>query len=186
MSSERRIRASRANGAKSPGPKTPESKAHSAANSLRHGMLAKVVVLDDENPQVFADLIGVFERDLAPQNEIERALVENMAIARWRLMRLLAIEKSTMKIEMDKHASATPEPCTRAALAFRGLSDGSRALDLLNRYDARFDRQFARALTLLLKLRQPNVRQASRPIGANLAQPNQRRLFSPHRLLWWT
>jgi len=154
MSSERRIRASRANGAKSRGLKTPESKARSSKNSLRLGLLARTVVLEDENLQSFTDLLIAVARDLDLQNEIERALAENMAISRWRLQRLLALERATLKIEMDKHDPAAQDPATRAALAFRALSDESHSLDLLNRYEARIDRQFARSLNLLLKLRQ--------------------------------
>jgi hypothetical protein len=184
MSSERRILASRANGAKSRGPKTPESKRRSAANNLRHGMLARTVVLEDENLQSFADLLSALERDLDPQNEIARALVENMAVSRWRLLRLWAIERSSLKIEMDKHDPATKDPGTRAALAFRALSDESRSLDLLNRYETRFDRQYARSLTLLLK-----VGQASRPVAANPSDnfchsnpvPNSNTAHLPHQ-----
>jgi len=64
---------------------TSEGKARSSANSLRHGLLARSVVLDDENGDTFADLLAAFERDLYPQNDVERSLVENMAIGRWRL-----------------------------------------------------------------------------------------------------
>ena len=35
---------------------------------------------------------------------------------------------------------------TRAALAYRTLSDQSRWLDVFNRYEARFDRQLSRAI----------------------------------------
>jgi len=159
MSSERRIRASRANGAKSPGPKTPESKRRSAANSLRHGLLSRTVVLEDEDFQAFSDLFSSLVRDLRPQNEIERTLVENMAIGRWRLLRLWEIERSSLKAEMDKHDPATKDSGACAALAFQALSDESRSLHLLNRYEARFHRQFHRSLTRLVE-----IRRASRPI----------------------
>ena len=75
-----------------------------------------------------------------------------MAIGRWRLLRLWAIERANLQIEMEKHDADTHDPATRAALAFRYLSDQSRCLDLLNRYEARFERQFACSLSLLLKL----------------------------------
>lgn len=157
MSSERRILSSRINGAKNRGAKTPEAMRRSAANGRKHGLLARTVVLEDENLQSFRDLLSAFERDLDPQNEIECALVENMAVSRWRLLRLWAIESSTMKIEMDKHDRATKDPATRAALAFRTLGDESRSLDLINRYETRFDRQYGRSLTLLLKVQAAHV-----------------------------
>ena len=42
--SEARIAANRANARKSTGPKTPEGKAISRANALKHGLCANVVV----------------------------------------------------------------------------------------------------------------------------------------------
>jgi hypothetical protein len=54
MFSLRRIRASRANGDLSRGPATPQGKLRSARTSLRHGLLARCVVLEDECPKTFA------------------------------------------------------------------------------------------------------------------------------------
>jgi hypothetical protein len=54
MSSLRRIRASRANGDLSRGPATPHGKLRSARTSLRHGLLARCVILEDECPKTFA------------------------------------------------------------------------------------------------------------------------------------
>ena len=42
-------------------------------------------------------------------------------------------------------------------MAFRALGDRSRCLDVLNRYESRFDSQYARALILLTKLNQLSV-----------------------------
>ena len=57
---------------------------------------------------------------------------------------------------MDAIDPDTVEPATRVARAFRSLADDSRTLDLLNRYETRFDRQFARSLNLLMKLASPD------------------------------
>ncbi len=155
MSSNRRIQASRANGAKSRGPVTPEGKRKSASNSVRHGLLSSLVVLDDEKPEIFTEIFNALTSEFAPQTEAERILVENMAVARWRQMRLWVIERASFQSEIEKHDAGTIHPATRAALAFRALADQSRALDLLNRYESRFDRQFARSLNLLMKLADP-------------------------------
>ena len=124
-----------------------------AMNNLQHGLLAHTIVLEDENLQAFTDLLSAFERNLGPRNEMESDLVRNMAVCRWRLLRLWAIESSSLKIEMDKHDPAANSPSIRAALAFRTLADESHSLDLLNRYETRFDRQYARSLALLFKMR---------------------------------
>jgi hypothetical protein len=167
MTSKRKISSARANGARNRGAKTPEAKQRSAANSLKHGLVAHTVVLEDENLQAFTDLLNSFERELQPQTEIQSALVQTIAVCRWRLLRLWSIERSSLKIEMDKHDSAENSPSIRAAITFRTLSDDSRSLDLLNRYETRYDRQIIRSLNMLQKL------QARPPVSPPAADPNQ-------------
>lgn len=150
--------ASRINGAKSKGPNTPEGKARAAQNSRRHGMLANTIILDGESDTRFTELLRALKADLDPEGEVETALVENMAVARWRQMRLWAIEKASLSHEMRKRADLEPDNPTRAALAFKTLSDESRSLELVNRYETRYDRQYSRALSRLLELRQSKNR----------------------------
>jgi hypothetical protein len=152
MSSQRKILSSRANGAKNRGAKTPEAQRRSAANNLKHGLLAQTLVLEDENLQAFTDLLKAHQRKLHPKDEIERDLVENIAACRWRLRCLWAIERSTLQTEMDKHEPDPQHPCTRAASAFQTLAGESSSLHVLSRYETRFSRQFAQSLTLLLKI----------------------------------
>jgi hypothetical protein len=90
--------------------------------------------------------------ELQPRSTVETALVETMAIARWRHLRILAIQKAAFDIEMAREATPSSPP-QRAAVVFRKMADNSRSLDLLLRYEISFDRQFSRALSLLMKLR---------------------------------
>jgi hypothetical protein len=156
MSSQRRIQSSRANGAKSRGPVTPAGRLKSSRNNLRHGLLAEAVVLDEEKPEAFFELLADLTREHNPQTETQRILVETMAIARWRLTRLWSIERETLQAEIQKHDPAEHSPSARAALAFRGLADQARILDILNRHESRLDRQYARSLNLLMKLAAPD------------------------------
>src|SRR5882757_10588197 len=64
--SEKQIAASRANGALSHGPVTPEGKAISSRNSLRHGMLAKTIVLEGESLDHFCTFIRTIEETFHP------------------------------------------------------------------------------------------------------------------------
>jgi hypothetical protein len=73
-----------------------------------------------------------------------------------------SIERSSLKIEMDKRDPAENSPSTRAAMDFRTLSDESRSLDLLNRYETRYDRQIIRSLNILNKLQAPDPNQFCR------------------------
>jgi hypothetical protein len=75
-----------------------------------------------------------------------------MVAARWRLLRILAIERETLEAAVDKHDPSARSPAACAALAFHDLANNSRTLDLLSRYESRFDRQFSRALNLFRKL----------------------------------
>jgi hypothetical protein len=99
MSSELKSETARINGAKSHGPVTPEGKARSSANSRRHGLTASIL-LDVESDEHFQLLVADFMDQFQPQTGVETDLVEMMAIARWRLRRLLAIETHLFELEM--------------------------------------------------------------------------------------
>ena len=155
MPSTLRSEAARRNGARSRGPITPEGKLASAQSNLKHGLLADAVTIDGECTEAFTALqASLFER-LQPEGPIELALVENMVMCRWRQMRLWAMEKSALNHEMRKQAAANQgeDKPTRAALAHRALTDETRSLDNLSRYETRFDRQFSRALLRFNELR---------------------------------
>jgi hypothetical protein len=146
MSSQRRIQSSQANGARSRGPVTTAGKLAIAAHQQRHGMLAQTVVLTGESEERFLALLSSFVAQYNPRNEAEHALVENLCVARWRQLRTWSIQKSDFDREMAK---STGPAVHRAAVAFRNLADNSRSMDLVQRYEAGYDRQFLRALKVL-------------------------------------
>ncbi len=156
MSSQRRIDSSRANGAKSRGPVTPEGKQTSSRNAIRHGFLAEPVVLDVERAPAFYDLLNDLIREHNAQTETQLNLIETMAMARWRIARLWAIEREILQTEMEKPEHESDDPAANLTKAFRALADRDGILGLLNRYEARLDRQYTRALNLLIKLADPD------------------------------
>ena len=167
MATERQSQAARANGARSRGPVTAAGKHNSSMNSLRHGMLAQTVVLEGESLQRFEQLLETITAEIQPRTSIEASLVETMAIARWRQMRVWGIQKAAFDIEMARPENASGSPPARAAVVFRSLVDNSRTLDLQHRYETSYDRQFSRALAALVKLRsvKPNEQEDALLVG---------------------
>src|SRR6204780_5263109 len=170
MSTERQQNASRINGSKSHGPVTPEGKLASSRNAVTHGMLSGTIVLEGESKDRFRALVAALHEELQPRTPIETSLVENMAVARWRHMRIWGMEKAGMEHEMRRQAEAAQskeDTATRSALAFRTLSDDSRSLELINRYESRYDRQYLRAHRRFLEVRDrrtpPTVQRPASP-----------------------
>jgi hypothetical protein len=87
MATKRQIAANRRNAKKCTGPKTPEGKAASSMNALRHGLRARAVVLPDENREEFDQLLAALQDQYQPQNPAEHYLVDQAAIAQWKLVR---------------------------------------------------------------------------------------------------
>ena len=149
MPSDLQIQASRANGSKSRGPLTQEGKRASSRNALKHGALSSCIVLPGENEQTFQSLAADLFADLRPVDSTEEDLVEMMAVARWRRTRVWAMETSCLAKQMKKEfqAAGDPEadPADVASAAFRSLANETRTLDLINRYESRYDRQYFRA-----------------------------------------
>ncbi|MGA2715747.1 MAG: hypothetical protein ABSG41_21815, partial [Bryobacteraceae bacterium] len=89
-----------------------------------------------------------------PETGIETDQVEIMAVAHWRRMRLWSLEKALYIEEAHKRCDATGDheenngvtSIAQFARSFRSLADESRAMELLNRYETRFSREYLRAL----------------------------------------
>ena len=92
MTSERQIAANRANALHSTGPKTSEGKAAVRLNAFRHGLLARDVVLPEEDLDAFDDLQNRVRAELSPVGPIEELLVDRIVNIMWRLGRSARME----------------------------------------------------------------------------------------------
>ncbi|MGI8741614.1 MAG: hypothetical protein ACR2NN_03385 [Bryobacteraceae bacterium] len=152
MSSPRRIAASRANGALSSGPKTPETRQVSAQNALCHGLTAETVVLGTESQERFQQLLDSYLLRFQPRDRVEADLVEEMVVAKWRQRRLWSIESASLDFEMDRQDARLRADSVETghsalqAIAFKSLADKSNSLDLLNRYETRLRHACERAM----------------------------------------
>ena len=162
MSSDKRIRASRANGALSRGPKTARGKSFSSRNALRHGLLSKLIVLHDEPDEAFQALFAAYIDRFGPLDPVEIGMIEEMVATFWRMRRAWAVENRLLDTVSPPDPSASP--LDRVVAAFTG-SDNSPKLSLLHRYETRLHMMFQRAFQNFLILRQQ--------IPANPAIPNE-------------
>jgi len=143
-----RAEASRRNGARSKGPKTPEGKARSSRNALAHGLCAgHHVVVEGESPEAFAAFEAALVADLAPAGALQMLLAGRIARAAWRLERAERIETELFARQMDG-----PFGGGDLALALIRDGNGARAFDTLLRYRGAAQAEFSRALRLLKAL----------------------------------
>jgi hypothetical protein len=152
--SNARAEASRKNGGKSRGPKSPEGKARSAQNALKHGMrAAKYVVLPEEDAAEFAELETAMIAELAPVGALQTVLARRVAVAAWRLARADRIEVELFA-ERSWGANANP------ALAMIRDGNGTRSFETLLRYRGAAMAEFWRALKTLKALQAEQAAEA--------------------------
>ncbi len=87
MASLKQIEANRRNALKSTGPKTSEGKAAVRMNALRHGLRARSLLIPGENPADYDQLCAGLEAEWRPQTPTEHLLLQQMAVAQWKLAR---------------------------------------------------------------------------------------------------
>jgi hypothetical protein len=155
-----KIQAARENGARSRGPKTPEGIARASANAIKHGLTSTKIVLATESEADFLKLRENYLLQFAPRNQVEADLVDQLIAARWRLERIRNIEASLLDLELVRQQDEieqefeTIDADVRMAIAFDSVARKSGTLALLNRYEARLERTYSRALESLRTLRE--------------------------------
>jgi hypothetical protein len=97
MASKKKNAANRRNARKSTGPKTPEGKAKSSMNALRHGLRASTILIRGEKPEDFDRLRAGLQDHYQPQNPAEQHLVDQAVIAQWKLVRSQVFEDACDK-----------------------------------------------------------------------------------------
>jgi hypothetical protein len=161
MRTPKQTEASRANGAKSKGPVTPQGKINSSRNSTRHGMFADTIVLEAEDREPFLQLLVELFEEHQPRTRTEVMLVETLAAARWRQDRIWGMQKVAFDYDVASAASLATLNPLRAVLAMRN-PESARTHELLLRYEIALDRQISRSLLRLYQLQDRNSKDAER------------------------
>ena len=139
-----------------------QGKAIASQNSRPHNHLAQSILLASENGKRFCNHVARFHREFRPEGPTERTLVDMMAVARWRMLRMANLEAAGLGHEyrqLPNHPDSALDAPTRATRASRSLADTSRTLDLIGRAEARLRSQFDSAFGRLTRLRAEAARQ---------------------------
>ena len=176
-SSARRIASSRANGALSRGPITAEGKARSSQNAITHGLTANTVVLSTESKTQFQTLADRYLNFFQPSDPVQEDMVEDLAVCKWRLRRILNFQHAMIDRQMDlDHAELQKQcpridPPLRSSEAVKSLHQKSNILPHLSRYESRERRAYNNALKVLGY--KPNLKSKIEPNPTNGHPPVQ-------------
>jgi hypothetical protein len=152
MRSEARIELGCRSGMFANGTKSIEARQKWAQNSPKHGLFSKSLVPANESPEYFEfsrkSCHGVWK----PENQFEADLVNDVVAARWRLNRIMTVEKETLDLrqahmhsagERKQQSEVIPEPVR--LVADERETNESNTLANLSRYEARYNRQLRNA-----------------------------------------
>lgn len=189
MASDKQIEANRRNSLESTGPKTPEGKAASSRNAVKHGLTAERAVVSVEDRQEFEDFRRAFHQQFQPVGPVECFLVNRIVMSAWRITRIHAMETGLFELRLidvehriDRDYTNL-RPHDRLAFVFRDDCRDPNALTNLARYETRSERAFYRALHDLERLqaarRDPPPCQ-TKPISPTTQSPNHEVTQSPN------
>ena len=107
MTTQKQIKANQANSKKSTGAITTNGKLTVAGNAIKHGLFAQRLILTDENLDEYAQLIDGLISSLNPVGTLEQLLVEKIAVATWKQLRLTKAESASIELDrrMDRVAN---------------------------------------------------------------------------------
>jgi hypothetical protein len=163
MTTEAKIAANRANAQLSTGPRTPEGKAVSSQNALRHHNLAKAVLTRAECRRRFSEFVAGFHAEYQPSTATEVALVDALATARWKAMRMSNFEA----VQIDRQFDAQQDPAfetmdndVRTGIAYGEAVNHDRTMAGIGRAETRLQHQFNSAFDRLSKLKKSQSKPA--------------------------
>ncbi len=158
MATISQINANRRNALKSTGPKTPAGKVRASLNALRHGFTSKQIVLNTEDEAAFQTFHAEFVDEYQPSSPTERMLVDEVAVAAWRLRRMQSLETALLDVRFvlepgfwdpeTRNKFDQQDPSWTRFRQVEAFKTGD-ALECLSRYEARARRSFYKALAEL-------------------------------------
>src|SRR6202046_4141071 len=120
--------------------RTPEGKARSAMNALRHGFTARVVVLPSEDMEAYQAFSKEIVGSLDPETPVERQFAQTVADNQWRINRIRSIEDGMLGMGHFEQAGdfdADNPEIHSAMTAARAFRADSKAFVNLSIYEQR-------------------------------------------------
>ena len=124
MATEKQIAANRRNAQLSTGPRTKQGKAISSQNGLKHGLLAKNIIIPTESKAEFNFHRDEVLSDLKPVGPMESILANRIVELSWRLSRSSRFLAATITT-MDKENASKPLTDLRQSMIRRALGQSS-------------------------------------------------------------
>jgi len=167
MASEAQVVANRSNAQKSTGPRTPEGKTAVSQNAVKHGLLAREVVIKGEDPGEFEFYRDQMLGELAPVGQMESVLAERVVSLSWRLQRAERLQTAAFDAMYEEDTTG-PLAWTKRALRAKGepgdddlilgqmvVADFTHAqvLDRLVMYERRIEHSLYRTMAELRRQR---------------------------------
>ncbi len=150
------------------GPQTPEGRARSSMNALKHGKYAKIAaVLNSEDPVAYRDYMQSYIKRYQPTDPPEHQLVAEVAAIDWRLNRMIAVETRSIDLQLRLQNSFSEferYQLSQLAAAMRKLTDDSCILESLTKQQYTLIRSRQAILETLFRTREKQPTQERFPI----------------------
>ncbi|MCX5643080.1 MAG: hypothetical protein NTZ17_00085 [Phycisphaerae bacterium] len=167
MASEAQVAANRLNAQKSTGPRTPEGKTVVSQNAVKHGLLAREVVIKGEDPGQFEFYRDQMLGELAPAGQMESVLAERVVSLSWRLQRAERLQTAAFDAMYREDTAGSGAWTKRMLRAKAEPGDGdlilgqmvvadfghAKVLDRLLMYERRIEHSLYRTMGELQKQR---------------------------------
>jgi hypothetical protein len=180
--SEARLAANRENAQKSRGPVTPEGKAISCLNAVKHGLTgATVLFVSEDEAQRYSQHVSDYNLQFKAVSREERALVQSIADVAWRLASIPVMEFAIVALASTEIIDADParwsQPEHQTTLALEARRSHEKELRNLQLQENRLARRLERETTQLRSLQTSRLAKEEE----TLATAAQAALLAAHR-----
>lgn len=154
MVTDKQLQANQINALSSTGPQTPEGKEVSKMNAVKHGLLSREVLLENENENELVDFGKRMRSCLKPAGELELLLVDQVISYSWRLRRVFNVEKAIMELQATDSFNIFPGDKSTKRDELRLIRDmiDNDSIEKLTRYEVMIVKHLYKAMHELIRV----------------------------------